>query len=353
VHLTISFLVYVAISIFYYIYFSSLGFVESYYDVFTFAINGDYKKSFLLTIGALQDGVQGIAISNTTGIAYFYYYILSVFSIDEMVLSLIVNIMLFGLTLVYLAKTNIYLKISNKWLSLFLINPQIIFYTQAINKEAFTIFFYFLAIYLVVKRKFFFLAIFTLLFSIIRDYHFLYALMLVYLYESKTVQSFWRRLGLLYVAISLISVFFVTPMGLKDIGSISTLIYNLDSSYGVGLFLLAPVRIIQLFYDQFITSLSFINQYGLYSLYHIKDIIPNFIVIILIGSFLRKIRRFDWFYGPEKIYLISIASFLFVMMLNPIIHARYLIPVMLVILLVQTNKHDSGRNRIESPNHVQ
>ena len=150
-------------NIIYYKYFTSLGFMESYYDAFTFSFNRDSLKVFLPNIYKLEDGSLDNELTNITGISYFYYYLIPKISLSYTELSLVVNTFLFVATVFCIYKINSVLVIKNKWLFLLFLNPQFIYYSQTINKEPFTIFFFFCAAYLIISKRYIYLLFLILL----------------------------------------------------------------------------------------------------------------------------------------------------------------------------------------------
>ena len=360
----LSFFIYVYLCSKYYQFFTSQGFsYGDYYDTFTYVINGDFRKLNINTINRLDQGMAVNFFFEGNGLAYLYYYLPRSENLGFGLTSLIVNITCFSLAFIFLQKINKKLKIDNKWLYLFFLNPQLIFYSQTINKEPFTLFFTFLSIYLLLEKKYFYLIIVAFIFGSIREHHLVFLVLLIYLYNSKTLKSFSLRLFISYIFMGIISIFYFSasydPSNLNFAGKFSNLIGILDQ-YGIGYFLIAPIRIMQNFYDQFYQSFFFIlpaysyvsdgslyyAKEGLISIYKLKELLPNILLLffILIQMLTFKIK-FNWFFGPQKIYYIAIICFILVVSVSPVVHSRYLFPAIIIFLLIVSNTFKFSKTR--------
>jgi len=334
---------YITFCIAYYLYFTTQGFNYGvYHDYFTFVINGDFRKLNVPMIKRLDQGAHVPLLFEGKGLAYLYYYLPRSNNLGFGMVSLVVNMFCFLLTFRIIQKLNTTLGLKNKWLFLFLLNPQLIFYSQTINKEPFTLLFIFLSMYLILNKKYLYLVVIAILFTTVRQHHAVVLALFIFLYSSKTLVSFIFRLLLSHIFLSLISMFYLTPLLLADshylnhIGSVATKVIGLDK-YGLGYFLLFPLKLLQNFYDQFYLSFWFIQD-GILNLYKFKELLPN---LVLISVFLIKVGalkiKFDWFYGSQKIYYVFIIVYLQVVSLNPVVHQRYLFPVVIVFLLIASN----------------
>lgn len=345
---------YITFCISYYLYFTTQGFNYGvYHDYFTFVINGDFRKLTVPMIDRLDRGEHVPFLFEGKGLAYLYYYLPRSNNMGFGMVSLFVNMLCFLLTFKIIQKLNTSLGLKNKWLFLFLLNPQLIFYSQAINKEPFSLLFIFLSMYLFLNKKYLYLVVFAILFTTVRAHHALILALFIFLYSSKTILSFIFRLFLSHIFMSLVSIFYVTPMILpliadyqytNFISDVAKKVTEFDQ-YGLGHFLLFPFKVIQFFYDQFCLSFWFLND-GVLNLYKFKEFLPN---LVLISVFLLKVAnlkiKFEWFYGSQKIYYVFIIAYVQVISLSPIVHQRYLFPVIVTFLLIASNTSISSNLR--------
>ena len=332
---------------------------QYYYDIFTFAFNRDSVNYFLPSI--ISTAKLGYALSgevvitsplqfgNNFGLIYLYYFISKIFMLGNnfMLTSLFVNFIIILITYILIYKICNRLNINKINLHLIiLLNTTFIFYLQGINKEPFTLLFVFSSTYLLLidKKAFYFINL--LLFTLIRMQHFIFGSYFFFLYKSRNKKSFLYRTVIIYCISSALGAYYaqgITNFGHSLAPGISLFILDLNQQYYIGTFIFGFVKIIQLFYDQLLLSFTFIQD-GIINLYFLKETIPTIALLLLSKTIISKYKR-GIFYSNEKILFMSIISFLFMQIINPIIHQRYMWPVIITLFIIALNNPNHKRIR--------
>ena len=309
---------------------------QIYYDMFIVPANFDHLK-YMLFIGDLEVGKSIGRISNTKGICYFYYYLRKVVHLDYVYLSFIVNNILFLFSYVILMKILDKGYFSKKYSFLFFFNPQLIYYSQLMNKEAFTLFFVLLMTYLLITKneKMFFFVVPAAM--IIRGQLLIFAFSLYWLYHGRV---YWLRIIQIYLinvcaATVLANTLPADPFILKDT-FFSKFIFELNRDYYIGTLLLGPVKIIQFFYDQLLIFKGLMvhfREFRAINLYFLRDVAPVFSLFLLSNRIFRVFTNIKVYCRQsERFFLNPIIAFVFMLMIYPYCHQRYLFPVIVLTI---------------------
>lgn len=309
---------------------------RSYYGIFTYTANGDHF-SYLYPIDTILNQGKSLGrISPHSGIVYFYYYLHKCIPLDYAILSFIVNnvvIVASYITLIAILKRA---ALSTRYSWVFFCNPQLVYYSQLMNKESLTLLAVLLMAYFVSTRRNIPLVITTLASIVIRQWLGLFAFFLWWLYNARNYKI---RMLHLYVITAFLAAYISTQVSTApnldlQTSTLQMLIHQLNNDYGIGTLLLAPLRILQFIYLQLLSIPNSITPRGLISLYHAQDVLPVMIIIIL-GERLSRIflNMRIYFRRGERVFLSPIIAFTFVLLLYPYSHQRYFFPV--IVLLIQ------------------
>lgn len=337
----------VANIIYFYFFFVALPLPEmgewEYYGIFSIPANFDHLK-YMWFIKPLEEGESIGPISNTTGICYFYYYLRKIIHLDYVVLSFIVNNIFILFSYIILIKILEKGFLSTKYSFIFFFNPQMIYYSQLINKEAITLFFILLMTFLLMTKNRFIFFLIIPISMIFRLQHAIFALFLYLLFYAKSY-----RTGIIFIyLISAGCAALFANMQLKNElieGSrFLSILYDLNRNYYIGNLVLAPARIIQFAYAQLMSFKSVLGTNGLINLYQLRDTIPIMIIFILCGSLFRVFMNINKYaQRGERFLFTPIIAFLFVLLIHPYTHPRYLFPIN--VLLIQMGlAHIDGIN---------
>ncbi len=309
---------------------------RSYYGIFTYIANGDHF-SYLYPIDTILNQGKSLGrISPHSGIVYFYYYLHKCIPLDYTILSFIVNnvvIVASYVTLIAILKRT---ALSTRYSWVFFCNPQLVYYSQLMNKESLTLLSVLLMVYFVSTRRNIPLVVTTLASMVIRQWLGLFAFFLWWLYNARNYRI---RIMHLYVITAFLAAYIsitasTSPNLDLQTSTLQMLIHQLNNDYGIGTLLLAPLRIVQFIYLQLLSIPNSITSNGLISLYHAQDVLPVMIIIIL-GERLSRIfmNMRIYFRRGERVFLSPIIAFTFVLLLYPYSHQRYFFPV--IVLLIQ------------------
>ena len=111
---------------------------------FYFPLNLDQEKAYIPYMAMMEDGTYVNRISNSAGISHIYYALkkLTGFSYEDIPwVSFLINNLFIILCYRYFVKIGLQLGLEMRYRWLFFINPALIYYSQLINKEIFTLFF--------------------------------------------------------------------------------------------------------------------------------------------------------------------------------------------------------------------
>ena len=296
---------------------------------------------YLYIFDSVADGSWEYLGTQNFGISYFYFHLRRLVPLDIDVLALIVNHICFVLSYHYAIKLVSILRWSTRYSYLFFLNPQLVWYSQLINKEPPTLLFVLLLSYLVVKRRKVAFILMAVVATLLRQQFLVFSGFLYALYVARRYRF---RLCQLYVASAIGATILALNMSAETAEGLNItssgfvrLIYNLNVDYYVGNLLLAPVKIIQMVYAQLL-SLAFIQHRGPESyinLYEMKDVG----VIIVIACLGRKLLPLlvhvgRGVYGPQRVMLSAIFAFMLMLLINPIVHQRYLFPVEVLLIVL-------------------
>ena len=117
---------------------------------------------------------------------------------------------------------------------------------------------------------------------------------------------------------------------------LSLTIFELNQKYYIGTFLFGLIKIIQLFYDQIKISFTFLND-GIINLYFLKENVPTIALLFFCKNIFLKFKN-NILLTNERILVISMIAFFSLLISYPVIHQRYMFPIITTLLLIGINK---------------
>lgn len=303
-----------------------------YYFYFFFPVNYDYLM-YEHIFRVIDSGSWQYWSNSNFAISFFYVYASRLTHLSYDVVSFIVNNLLIVGSYYYLVRILEAAGLSTRYSFLFFLNPQLVYYSQAINKEMPALYFVLQLTYLVSKRRWLMFGAVAVLAGVLRQQLLLFA---GFLYFLQTARRFRARLMVAYVASAVLAV--IAPsIGLRSASTVanarfSKFVFDLNDRFYVGSLLLAPVTVAQWIYEQ-MRSLWFITDEGYVNLYYLRDVIPIVLLLCLLPANLQILLRIR-VYGqrPQRLMLSAILAFTFMQLIHPIIQQRYYFPLVVLLL---------------------
>src|SRR3989442_5690444 len=336
--------VFLLINVAFYSYFTvsyssgSLGYESG---LFINALNDSDHEMYVSMIRLFEDEnyfALFASLTNNVGIAYIYLLLQQVFNYDlaqdTALVSFIVNSLVFLLAFMVFCKIVKLLDLTDKYVFVFFLNPGLIYYSQLINKESFSLLFALLMIYAVAANRIKLVLLLIPLSMIVRLQLGLFGLSLVWLYNRR---NYMLSVALLYVITSIGSAVFATQVMPFDeaflgLGTVQ-LVYALNESYYIGSLIFNPIRVIQYLYD-LSSTIVFVKD-GAIDLYALKDAPVAVLMLFLLPFLFYAFCRPNYYqHTAHRILMTSIITFMLVLLMNHLIHARYLFPILPIVFLL-------------------
>ena len=294
---------------------------------------------------------------------YYFYSVFVILYLDNFTygilgLSFVLNSLLVVFSYNFFYKILNHVSINNSYSHLFFLNPILIWYSQGLNKEIIIITLILGFIYFFLKKNKIKLVFIICLIYLIR-WQLLLALPIVYIFFK------FKNKGLIilgaYIFTSILATYiyhqssgiitsdysslkkdYITVHSINT--GLSTLIFDINNNYYVGNLIFNPIRAIQYFYDQ-IRTLAFYNINNKIDLYYLSNIFINLYLLFNIKTLFRIITNYKHYaYAPLGIIVYLLISMFLVILISPIIQARYLAPMLypIVILIIYSKKNLSN-----------
>jgi hypothetical protein len=310
------------------------GFHLDYYNYFYFPVNYDYLKIAHI-FQDIERGSWAYWSSANFFVLLFYYHTSRLTGLGYDLLSFIVNNFLVIGAYLCCIRAMTAAGWPTRYSFAFFLNPQLVYYSQVINKEMPALFLVMLLTCLAVERKRALFLAAALLAILVRQHFVLYAGFLMFL---QTARRFRLRLALAYVA-SAVARAVALSVGLDGEGMIANARFlrfalDVDRQFYITNLVLAPIRIAQWIYEQ-LRSLWFITPEGYINLYFLRDVIPILMLLWLLPTlvgFFRALRIHAA--GRERILLSSVVAFVLMQLVHPLVQQRYYFPLVVLLLML-------------------
>ncbi|HCM64409.1 MAG TPA: hypothetical protein DIT05_17965 [Morganella sp. (in: Bacteria)] len=337
--------------ILYYNYFvAGKSFTYEPVNGFIYPVNIHDNYIYLQYIARINDNLgELIGINNNIGISTFYFLIAYFFNviginIDFNILSLCINNILICFIFLSYRKIIILLYLPRVYILTFFLCISLIYFSQLINKDIFTILFFLKCIEYSIQKKYKMIISLSILSFFIRFQ--LLPLFILYLIIIKRTKHPIIKILFIYTILSILngilSRYQLHFFNEKTLGSgLSYLIFSINQQYFIGSLLFNPIRIIQYIHD-LILSFDFIidNKIDVGRLKNIPQaIVFIFLLPFIITPFLRYRKSIE---NTDKYFISLTISFFMIWLFNPTINVRYficLLPTLQIFGFYQLNKY--------------
>lgn len=326
------YLVFMAVNIGYYRLFSA-GPGRRLLQVTFETLHEDHQE-YVNAIYRMETGEYQFGYNNNAGISSIYLLLKKIFGDNLRLTAFVVNnfllVVSFFITLRLLAA----LSLPRFYAALLFLNPASVYFSQLINKEVFSLLAVLALTLCAAERKWLPFLLVVPLAGLVRLQLVFFGGALMFLSFGR---DFLRRVLLAYAVFSLGGAFVARMVESFDPSrwdwGISLANYWLNREFLLGSLLLNPARLLQYFKD-LLFSASFL-QNGIVDLYKFRDV-PSAIALLsslpLLAYLTLNLHVFSA--GRAKPLVAAVAAYLLVLLMNPIIHSRYLFPVLPLVFLL-------------------
>lgn len=328
--------------IFCYIYYQifTANFINYYENVglFQYALNSHDHKIYLANIDIVKDEGLLLNLGNDRGISQIYIFFSSIlpflYDPDFSKISFFVNCTtLIGCYWLY-AKICDYLELGNLGKLTFFLNLSLIYFSQLINKDMFTVFAFLLSSYISIKKSPIYLLLLIPVFFLIRIQLVIFVLIVLYITFSKNTKL---AIAVSYIFTSLMSGYIsvVNPIiGEDSLGDgFSYFLIDFNQNYYIGYLIFNPIRALQYIYDAY-SSFYIITDYSGIDTAKILRIPQLLFIMILLKPISTIFTKYSyWMNTPARHLIIVIVSYLLAWLMNPTVNARYVMLITPIIIL--------------------
>lgn len=324
--------------VYFFAYTFDLANFDAQMGFFKYALNDHDHYIYLEKIHDIAENGFGYEMNNDLGIAIIYTVLGKIFwwfKDDNFVkISLLFNCVILIFAYIYYAKICEKLALGALSKYTFFLNPYLIYFAQLINKDSLTVFFILYIVYCGINHKYLFLMLMLPIMALVRQQLFVFGVVCLFVFISNVPVI---RLLIAYLFISVAAAYLSVHgqiIGDESIGEgFSSYLIALNQSYYIGYLIFNPIRVIQCFYDLFL-SFDFLLPEGGVDTAKLLRIPQLMILTICSVKLLSMIVRFKyWLQTPARPLVIAIVAFFIAWLINPTINARYTMLIMPVILL--------------------
>lgn len=300
-----------------------------------FTVSTDHAN-YARTIEVIKTGeYRPGPTNNNAGISYLYLWLSGFFGDDLPRLALAVNTAVFFLSFLVLRRL-LPLYGLPRFLSVFLLlNPATLYFSHFINKESFSLLAVLSMVYCAGSGRWKTLLLLIPLSMVARLQLGIFGAALALLFYTR---HFFLGAAAAYFLLSLGGALVVTFLrgfdpSLWGNGLVQT-VYGLNRDYYVGSLLLNPIRAMQYLIDLRSGAGDFLKNAGI-ALYNLKDI-PSVMALLALSPFLAYmfVNLHVYKDRPSRAGICAVLIYMLVQLMNPVIHARYLFPVLPVVFIL-------------------
>lgn len=343
------------------IYFIFLIVNTIYYYKFTVSyFHGPWKEIFGYALSTMDHNVyyDSVKVFNSGGspfwvvqnnnaiaMGYIYYLLLKIgrnYTIIQV--AFFVNNLIILISYLVFSKILNKLAINPKFRFVFFLNPLLIYYSQLINKESFSLLIVLLLLLLLLDNKMFWVYALIPFSMLVRIQYGVFIIFTIYMVRANNFKLSIMGVYIITSFLAIVSFYSAFPESIETgIFGISNIIYQLNMKYYIGSLIFNPLRILLYLYD-LLRTFIFITD-GYFNPHSFAYIPTCLIIMYYFRPITHKFINISLYSKTQIRYILAIIiSFVFVLLMNPITHARYLFPITipLVILGIST-KNGSTR----------
>lgn len=303
-------------------------------------INTSDHQVYLEYINKINNDKKIELNNNNWGISYLYYGISKITGVDTKeipIIAFVVSNILIVLCYLIFRSLLCSLGFSSKYSFLFFFNPALIYYSQLITKEIFSLFFVLFFTFCILNKRYLFLLLVLPLSILIRVQLGIYGIALL-LFRGR--RNYVVKFIFLYVLFSLISALIIkyvhigVQQNLLGDGPVY-LSFILNKQYLIGSLFFNILKLFQYFFDLLKSLWFFYDGTFMVDFYKVRDIpfalIFSFLLYwIVIGISNLKLYKYS------KVYDLIFCTYIYILVLfiNPLVHSRYLFPISYLIVLI-------------------
>lgn len=276
----------------------------------------------------LETGIYDPGFNNNLGISTLYSLLKNSFGGDLKLAAFAVNNVAFAISFLLCLRLLKLLKLPGFYALFLFLNPAVIYFSQLMNKESLSLMSVLAITVAIGERRWAWAAAAIFLGTLVRVQLAFFGLALLWLYLGR---DFFRSSLLAYIALSLggaLSIRVITSFDPGQWGGgLSQVNFWLNREFLVGSLLLNPARAVQYVVDLFLSA-GFMRG-GVIDLYKFRDLpsamalaasLPSLLYIFL------NLHTYVW--TPARLPIAAATAYMLVLLMNPMIHARYLFPVL-------------------------
>lgn len=276
----------------------------------------------------LETGTYDPGYNNNLGISALYALLKNAFGGDLKLAAFTVNNAVFAVSFLLCLRLLRLLGLPGFYALFLFFNPATVYFSQMMNKESFSLLAVLAITVLAGERRWAWAAAAICLGTLVRVQLAFFGLTFLWLFLGR---QFLRNLLIAYLALSLggaLSTRLITSFDPGQWGGgLSQVNFWLNREFLLGSLLLNPARVLQYAADLFLSA-GFMRG-GVIDLYRFRDLpsamalaasLPALLYVFLnLGACVRT---------PARLPIAAAAAYMLVLLMNPMIHARYLFPVL-------------------------
>lgn len=320
-------------------YFYGNGFF-GFFEMFGFDqyLNLHDHYVYLESMDLVRGGESNYEFANDKGIASIYLVLTGLF--PYLVTEDMESIAFIFNTLILLFSYLIYSKISDQ-LGLgfygrlsFFVNLSLIYFSQLINKDMLTIFYFLIAVRLGMSRSYWLLLMLVPLFVYVRIQLAIFTVILIYISLGRRL---WWKVLLAYLFTSLLAGYlsvYHSIIGDESLGSgFNLFVMEFNRSYLVGYVLFNPVRLFQYVVDAYLSFVIYTED-GAIDVAKVLRIPILVMFVYFYRDFFSLIVNIKKYLNTElRPLILVVIAYSLTWLMSPIINARYVMLITPVLLL--------------------
>lgn len=311
-----------------------------WFDKWTVAFNYPDFEVYFDVMRKVQEGTVSLGDGiNNIGIAYLYYGLSELLGLDIELPTIVAFAFWINLILIF-GSGVLFMGLLRQrggslwWLLMFFVSPYLLFFSQLINKDIWTIFLLLLSVRLLERRNVFLLLLFLPVLMLVRlQYAMVWALMI---YLRFGFGSMTQRAIVAYLLSCAVSVAASIRGDLFDFSGqagLSALIHDLNVNYYAGALLLYPARAMAYVLSYFF-AWGQIFENGLGNVLFLVYALCSILWLIVLPGLVRVLLRGKEEWQSMGPLLIVLYAYVLMMLASPIAELRYLTVAFPLIFLM-------------------
>ncbi|MDD2806167.1 MAG: hypothetical protein PHV33_11480 [Elusimicrobiales bacterium] len=300
----------------------------------TFETLHEDHQEYVNAIYRMETGVYEFGYNNNAGISAFYLLLKKLAGDNFKLTAFMVNNAVFALCFFFCLRLLGALGLPLFYAALLFLNPATVYFSQLINKESFSLLAVLALTYFAARRSWLPFLLLVPLAGLLRLQLVLFGAALLFLTIGR---GFIKRAFLSYVVLSLGGGLVAKFVGGFEPShwkwGTSQANFWLNREFLLGSLVLNPARLLQYLKDLLFSG-AFL-QNGIIDLYKFRDF-PSTIALVAALPLLAYLAVNVHVYaaGRAKAPVAAVTAYLLVLLMNPIIHSRYLFPVLPLLFLL-------------------